>query len=111
MTQTLRLLLLAAALLTTLGVQAFEDDDEDDEDYAAKPRTTVRSDTPKDRYLAKLDMLNAKVEYRRNVCKYTRSSGAGDYCTKEVDQLEREGRLNIEKEFKAAMEKERAAGK
>ncbi len=111
MSRTLRLLLLAAALLSLQAAHAYsEDDAEDDEDegYRNRPRSAVRAVTPRDRYEARLDMLKARIEYQHRVCKAQRSGGMS-YCEKAVDQAEREGRFNIDKEYKEALARESAA--
>ena len=108
MSPALRLMLLAAALLSLQVVHAYSDDEEDedeDEGYRNRPRSSVRAVTPRDRYEAKLDMLNARLERQRLMCKAQGSSGMS-YCAKAVDQAEYEGRHAIEREYKEALAKE-----
>ncbi len=102
-----RLLVLLCGLLVLPAVHAFADDyddNDDEEDYKTKQTRVTRLETPRDRYNAKLEMLNAKVERRRQICKNQRSSGA-DYCMKEADQVEYEGRRELKDELEAALEK------
>jgi len=106
MSQRLRLLLICFLLSLVPVAHAFYDDYEDDEDYEEdQPRKAVRADTPRDRYDAKLDMLNAQIERKRQICKLSRAQGK-DYCLKEADQAEREGRYKLAKELEAALAKE-----
>ena len=105
MSQSLRLLLVCFALCLCHPAQAFYDDYDDDED-AEEDGTplVIRADTPRDRYNAKLDMLNAQVERKRQFCKLSRARGK-DYCLKEADQAEREGRYKLAKELEDALAK------
>jgi len=49
-------------------------------------------------------MLNAQVERKRQYCKLSRAQGK-DYCLKEADQAEREGRYKLAKELEDALAK------
>ena len=107
MPHSLRAVLLLGALLCAQGVQAYlDEDDEDDEDHPSRTKIEI-VDTPKARYQARMDALNARIDYQRKVCKAS-SRGGMDYCSKQVDQSEREGRSNIEFMYKAELEKEGA---
>lgn len=101
-----RSLLLLCTLLTLQAAHAYEDDDDDEEDRPARLRVE-KVDSPKARYRARMDMLNARVEAQRNWCKAT-AHGGMDYCSKEVDQVEREGRYKIEQAYKDELAKESA---
>lgn len=105
MSHRLRLILICCLLTLVSTAHAFYDDYEDDEDYDEdQPRKAVRVDTPRDRYDAKLDILNAQVERRRQICKLSRAQAA-DFCVKEADQYEREGRYKLKKELEEALAK------
>ena len=105
MPRSLRAVLLLGALLLVQGAQAYlDEDDEDDEDRPS--RTKIETvDSPKARYQARMDMLNARVDMQRKYCKAT-SRGGMDYCSKEVDQYEREQRYRIEQSYKDDLAKE-----
>jgi len=107
MSQRLRLLFICLSLCLCHPAQAFYDDYEDDEDYEEEdgaPRV-IRADSPRDRYNAKLDMLNAQLERKRQFCKLSRAQGK-DYCLKEADQAEREGRYKLARELEKELAKE-----
>ena len=105
MPHSLRAVLLLGALLFAQGVQAYlDEDDEDDEDRPSRTRIEI-VDSPKARYDARMDALKARIDMRRQYCKAT-SRGGMDYCSKEVDQAEREGRSSIELMYKQELEKE-----
>jgi|GEM_PF-1705317 len=102
-----RLLVLLCGLLVLPAVHAFADDyddNDDEEDYKTKRTHVTRLETPRDRYNAKLEILNAKVERRRQICKLQHANSA-DFCMKEADQLEYEGRRALKDELEAALEK------
>ena len=106
MPRSFRHLLLLGALLVVQGAHAYVDD-EDDEDEEDRPsRTRIETvDTPKARYQVRMDALKARLEMQRNYCKAS-SRGGMDYCTKEVDQFEREQRYKIEQSYKDELAKE-----
>lgn len=90
-------LLFAAAVLAP-AVHAFEDDDDGDR--------VIYADSPKDRYEARLQMLESQADARRAQC---RGNGIGgkSFCTQEVDKD-----LRIKKrELKDRYEAELAAAK
>ena len=101
----LRLVLLCCSLCVANLAHAFYDDYDDDEDAGEDAPKVVRADSPRDRYNAKLDILNAQVERKRQFCKLSRAQGK-DYCLKEADQAEREGRYKLARELEEALAKE-----
>ena len=105
MPRSFRHLLLLGALLVVQGAHAYVDDEDDDDEDKPTHARVETIDTPKARYQARMDMLNARVEMQRKWCKAT-SHGAMDYCTKEVDQNEREQRYKIEQSYKDELAKE-----
>ena len=102
MPRSLRAVLLLGALLLVQGAQAYLDEDDEDRPSRTKIETV---DSPKARYQARMDMLNARVDMQRKYCKAT-SRGGMDYCSKEVDQHEREQRYRIEQSYKDDLAKE-----
>lgn len=110
MPHVFRPLLLVLACLIALPALAISPPDDDDDDdgstFSQRNRrtTVVHATTPKDRYKAKLEMLNARVEYQREVCKRSSRSNM-DFCMKTVDQAEYKGRNDLENEYKADLAK------
>lgn len=107
MPHSLRSFLLLGTLLIAQAAQAYLDEDDEDEDDRPGRTRIETVDTPKARYQARMDMLNARIEMRRKYCKAT-SRGSMDYCSKEVEQAEREGRYKIEQAYKDELAKEGA---
>lgn len=90
--------LLCAATLLAPTVHAFDDDDDGDR--------VIYADSPKDRYEARLQMLENQADARRAQC---RGNGIGgkSYCAQEIDKD-----LRIKKrELKDRYEAELAAAK
>ena len=106
-----RLVFVLGALLLAQGLHAMEPDDGSEDEDEDRPTTQARvahADTAKARYEARMAMLNAQLTHGREYCKAIRASGA-DYCTKEVDQKEYEGRFKIQQAYKDELAKEQAA--
>ncbi|MSQ66759.1 MAG: hypothetical protein EXR83_00995 [Gammaproteobacteria bacterium] len=99
-------LTLSAAVFLTLS-NAWAVDDEEDSVQPRDGRPVVHTSSPQDIYDAKVSMLEARVEAKRNYCKATGSKGL-DYCSKEADQMEREGQYRLKAELKAALAKQPA---
>ncbi len=87
-------------LLTTLpavpAAFAFADDDEGDR--------VIYADSPKDRYEAKLELLENQAEARRAQC---RGSGIGgrNYCTQEIEKDLRTKKRDLKLQYEAELAK------
>lgn len=88
------LLMLGAASLSAPAVLAFADDEEGDR--------VIYADSPKDRYEARLDMLESQAEARRAQC---RGNGIGgkSYCSQEVDKELRKKRRELKDQYEAEL--------
>jgi len=85
----------ALTLVLLLGAPsafAFADDDEGDR--------VIYADSPKDRYDAKIEMLDNQAEARKAQC---RGSGIGgrSYCTQEIDKELREKKREAKAKYEA----------
>ena len=104
MHKVLSLAILATVFLTLSNAWA---EDEEKDDALQDGRPVVHTSSPQDVYEAKLSMLESRVEAKRNYCKATGAKGL-DYCSKEADQMEREGESRLKAELKAALAKQPA---
>jgi len=104
MHKVLSLAILATVFLTLSNAWA---DDEEKDDAPQDGRPVVHTSSPQDVYEAKLGMLESRVEAKRNYCKASGAKGL-DYCSKEADQMEREGQSRLKAELKAALAKQPA---
>jgi len=86
--------LLCAATLLAPTVHAFEDDDDGDR--------VIYADSPKDRYEARLQLLESQAEARRAQC---RGNGIGgrSFCAQEVDKDLRMKRRALKDSYEAEL--------
>jgi len=84
--------LVLGLLLAAPSAFAFADDDEGDR--------VIYADSPKDRYEAKIEMLENQAEARKAQC---RGSGIGgrSYCTQEIDKELREQKREAKAKYEA----------
>jgi hypothetical protein len=96
------LVLMLGMLLLQQGAMAANYDDEDDEDEPCERRTVVRQTVPKTpdaRFQARMEALKEQMAARRADCKL-RATISLDFCAKEIDHAEFEGRHRIEAQYK-----------
>lgn len=86
------LLLLCAASLSAPAALAFADDEEGDR--------VIYADSPKDRYEARLDMLESQAEARRAQCRGT-GVGGKSFCTQEIEKELRAKRRELKDKYEA----------
>ena len=99
-------LALSALLLQQSALAArYEDDDDDDEPTRAKVLQPAQPQTPATRYKARLELLKDQIQIRRDDCK-VRSATALEFCGREIDQAELEGRHRLEVQYKEELAKE-----
>ncbi|MCC7120321.1 MAG: hypothetical protein IT493_02085 [Gammaproteobacteria bacterium] len=85
-------LFVLAAVLTTPAAFAFADDDEGDR--------VIYANSPKDRYEAKIEMLENRAAARKAQC---RGSGVGgrSFCTQEIEKELREKKREAKVKYEA----------
>lgn len=89
--------LLVAALLAAPGAFAFADDEDGDR--------VIYANSPKDRYEARIEMLENQAEMRRSQCRRSSGMAGRSYCTQEIEKELREKK----RAAKAKYEEELAA--
>lgn len=106
-----RLLVLALGLLliqqSALAANYDDEDDDDDEPVSHSVRRVEVPKTPLARYNARMETFKAQIEVKRDKCRLS-SSMSLDFCTREVDQAELQGRHKIETQYKEELAQEAA---
>ena len=98
-----------SALLFQQSALAARYDDDDDDEESTRPAVSqpAQPQTPATRYKARLALLKDQIQIRRDDCK-VRSATALEFCGREIDQAELEGRHRLEVQYKEELAK--AAG-
>jgi len=89
---------------SALAARYDDDDDDDDEPTRAKLMQPAQPQTPEARDKARLELLKDQIQIRRDDCK-VRSATALEFCGREIDQAELEGRHRLEVQYKKELAK------